>query len=95
MLSLAVLGRRARAVLPLLASAATLVLFTTAPQWRHPVPATWGLFGNLIGNCYVFFGAALLVGAAFLPLRTRRDVKPDAATRPGTLSQAWVSESAF
>ena len=94
-LSLAALGRRARAVLPLLAAAAAVVLFTTAPQWRHPVPATWGLFGSLIGNCYVFFGAVVLVGAAFLPLRTRWDVKPDAAKRPGTLSPAWVSESAF
>jgi alpha-1,2-mannosyltransferase len=95
-LSLAVLGRRSRAVLPLIAAAAALVLFTTAPQWQHPVPSTWGLFGNLVGDCYVWFGVALLVGAAFLPVRTRWDVKPGGSAWPGRLSPATsVSESAF
>ena len=95
-LSLFVLGRRSRAVLPLLAAAAGLLLFTLAPQWQHPAPATWGLFGNLVGNCYVYLGATLLVGAAFLPVRTRWDVKPGGARRPGRLSPATsVSESAF
>jgi alpha-1,2-mannosyltransferase len=95
-LSLVALGRRSGAVLPLIGAAAATVLFTTAPQWRHPVPATWGLVGNLAGNCYVYFGAALLLGAAFLPVRTRWDVKPGARRRPGRLSRATsVSQSAF
>lgn len=95
-LSLLVLGRRSRAALPLLAAAAGLLLFTLAPQWRHPAYAHWGLFGNLVGNCYVYLGAVLLVGAAFLPVRTRWDVKPGGGIRPGRLSPAAsVSESAF
>jgi alpha-1,2-mannosyltransferase len=95
-LSLLVLGRRSRAVLPLLAAAAGLLLFTLAPQWRLPAPATWGLFGDLVGNCYVYLGAILLVGGAFLPVRTRWDVKPGGAGGPGRLSPAAsVSESAF
>lgn len=87
-LSLAVLGRRSRAVLPLIAALGALLLFTTAPQWAHPMFLTWGFFGQLVGNCYVWFGVAVLVGAAFLPVRTRWDVKPDAISPPGKL--AWA-----
>lgn len=95
-LSLVALGRRSRAMLPLIAAAAATVLFTTAPQWRHPVPSTWGFVGNLVGNGYVYLGVALLLGAAFLPVRTRWDVKPGARTRPGRLSTAAsVSQSTF
>ncbi|HEX4221095.1 MAG TPA: glycosyltransferase 87 family protein [Pseudonocardiaceae bacterium] len=94
--SLVALGRRSKAVLPLLAAAVATALFTTAPQWQHPVPSTWGFAGNLVGNCYVYLGVALLLGAAFLPVRTRWDVKPGGLRRPGRLSTAAsVSQSTF
>lgn len=85
-LSLVLLGRRSRAVLPLLAAAAAVLLFTIAPQWRHPTPVTWGFFGHLVGDCYVWSGIAVLLGAAFLPVRTRWDVQLGGAARPGKLS---------
>jgi alpha-1,2-mannosyltransferase len=95
-LSLVVLGRRSRAVLPLMAAAAALLLFTLAPQWQHPVPSTWGFFGYLVGNCYFWLGAGFLVAGAFLPVRTRWDVKLGGPSRPGRLSTAAsVSESPF
>ena len=95
-LSLAVLGRRSRAMLPLLAAAGALLLFAFAPQWQYPNPSTWGFFGHLVGNCYFWLGAAVLIGAAFLPVRTRWDVKLGGPARPGRLSSAAsVSESAF
>jgi alpha-1,2-mannosyltransferase len=78
-LSLLVLGRRRRAVLPLLVGFAGLLLFTVAPQWWVPLnPKHWHFWQHLLGNSYGYFGALLLVGAAFVPIRFRPQRKPAA-----------------
>ncbi|HEX3780649.1 MAG TPA: glycosyltransferase 87 family protein [Pseudonocardiaceae bacterium] len=86
-LSLVMLGRRRRAVLPLLVAFAGLLLFTIAPQWWMPNPRHWHFWQQIQGNCYVYFGVLLLIGAAFLPLRLRRSRSTDETTRPARRSE--------
>ncbi len=69
LLCLIALGRRSHEWIPLAFAAGGLALFCTAPQWKLPQGAdaelAWSWGQQVVGSCYVWFGLAVLLYAAF------------------------------
>jgi alpha-1,2-mannosyltransferase len=68
LMCLVALAWRARIWTPLVLAAAGLAVFCTSPQWKLPQGGdrelAWSWGEQLVGSCYVWFGAAVLVYAA-------------------------------
>jgi len=71
-LTLALLGWRQRARLPLLTAAAGLAVFFAAPQWWFPsgndTELRWAAWQQAVGSAYAGFAAFVLVVSACVSL---------------------------
>ncbi|MGZ7015166.1 MAG: glycosyltransferase 87 family protein, partial [Acidimicrobiales bacterium] len=69
LICLVALAWRGRVWIPLAFAAVGLALFCTGPQWKLPqggdAELSWSWGQQLIGSCYVWYGLAVLVYAAF------------------------------
>jgi alpha-1,2-mannosyltransferase len=95
-LTLAILGVRQRARLPLVIAAAGLAVFGASPQWWFPSGTDrelrWAVWQQIVGSAYFIFAALVLLLSAYAKLTPAPPTGPELAPAMNAGDQAHAVE---